>query len=140
MIHMDLMRLNMEPVLISIKQMIFLNTFSQILDLIMMTMLISLEAFLIKEELKKDVALVDLVDLEDSTMTISLVKDLEMVSGVVVDLLRSLLLLLEEEEWEVYQNQLALLPKQCKYFINKFRNGKTVTVKKTTIVNPDGSK
>ncbi len=129
MIHMDLRALLIVKASVFMMQMIYSSISLKTSDLIMMTMLTFLEAFSVK--VKKVNHLGGLEDSGDlMMMTIFLVK-------VFHHFHHHLLV-----EWEVVesQNPQVLWQKQCNFYKFNFRNGKTVTVKKTTITKPDGTK
>lgn len=162
MINMDMMdRKQRAFIKISISQMriIFLSIFSKITHLIMMMTMIFLAVFLEKKkviEAKKELDLVEEVlevlvwvqaylglSLYFNTMMIFSKEALEV--ALEVKVIFPHLNPLHSEvtaDLTVIQdllNQWVQQQKQCNLLI-KFRNGKTVTSKKTTIVNQDGSK
>ena len=137
MINTDSMLQNTARRLISTTLMTFLSTFSPTLDSTMMLMLTFLEMdSLVKRKDKVLVALEGWGALVDSQVSETMISFLRAWVVSAQALFQALLL---EEMVAASQNRPAQWQKQCNCLLIS-RNGKTVTVKKTTTVNPDGSK
>jgi len=140
---MDLMHLILEQeealvdlASIFLTLMIFLNTFlnqiNSIMTMMQIFLVLSSEEKEVKE-VKEETVLASVLVLQCSIMMI-LWKGSEEVDSPNLNHLH-----LAEMDLEVHPNLLAQSQKQCNLFIYG-RNGKTVTIKKTTVVNSDGSK
>jgi hypothetical protein len=141
-IAMALMLLLMVLALTSIMLMISSNTFLPISDLIMMMMRAFSANPFSKIVMAMDLVVSVILEISGlkavSMMMTFLTKVLEVVLEVQAISSHFRAHLLEVQEVG-YQSQPVQLRRQCN-FILILSNGKSVTVKKTTITNPDGSK